>query len=441
MVQTFLICILCSLLNFLVTLFPPYIFADEYKFDISETEKKPYYLGGYTEFSPALLGLDKDASLYKLRFYNRDEGDTLDEYNLKLQLEGSYEKDISRLFIRTNTEYKKSYLDEFNKTSIYEGYLSLKPSPAFTIDFGKKTLKWGKGYAWSPVAFIDRPKDTNDPEASLEGYIVTSADYIKSFNGPLKTLSITPVLIPVHEQINDNFGEINELNFAGKLYLLLYDTDIDFIVLIGGSKTTRYGFDFSRNITSNFEIHGEFALINNYKKRLIESDGSVSETIYDAKSYLMGIRYLTKSDITYILEFYRNGTGYTSNEMQDYFSIINQGYESYRVSGDNTLLQKAINLTEGNYGKENPMRNYVYFRVSQQEPFDILYFTPSLTWIYNIDDKSYSLSPEILYTGITNLELRLKAAFISGQTDSEYGEKQNDYKVELRVRYYFKLFG
>ena len=441
MVRTFLICILCSVLNVVVTFFSPYVLAEEYKFDISETEKKLYYLGGYTEFSPALLGLDKDASLYKLGFYNRDERDTLDEYNLKLQLEGSYEKDISRLFIRTNTEYKKSYLDEFNKTSIYEGYLSLKPSPAFTIDFGKKTLKWGKGYAWNPAAFIDRPKDTNDPEASLEGYIVTSADYIKSFNGLLKTLSITPVLIPVYEQINDNFGEINELNFAGKLYLLLYDTDIDFIVLIGGSKTTRYGLDFSRNITSNFEIHGEFALINNYKKRLIESDGSVSETIYDAKSYLMGIKYLTKSDITYILEFYRNGTGYTSNEMQDYFSIINQGYESYRTSGDDTLLQKAINLTEGNYGKENPMRNYIYFRVSQQEPFDILYFTPSLTWIYNIDDKSYSLSPEILYTGITNLELRLKASFISGQTYSEYGEKQNDYRVELRVRYYFKLFG
>jgi hypothetical protein len=71
------------------------------------------------------------------------------------------------------------------------------------------------------------------------------------------------------------------------------------------------------------------------------------------------------------------------------------------------------------------------------ELFDILYFTPSMTWIFNVNDQSFSLSPELLYTGITNLELRLKGAFIAGERLSEYGEKQNDYKVELRARYYF----
>jgi hypothetical protein len=56
------------------------------------------------------------------------------------------------------------------------------------------------------------------------------------------------------------------------------------------------------------------------------------------------------------------------------------------------------------------MRDYLYLRISQKEPFDILYFTPSITWIYNVNDESYSLAPELLYTGITNFELRLKAA-------------------------------
>jgi hypothetical protein len=75
--------------------------------------------------------------------------------------------------------------------------------------------------------------------------------------------------------------------------------------------------------------------------------------------------------------------------------------------------------------------------VSQSEPFDILYFTPSLTWIYNLSDRSFSISPELLYTGITNLELRLKGTLLAGESLSEYGEKQNDYRIELRVRYYF----
>ena len=89
------------------------------------------------------------------------------------------------------------------------------------------------------------------------------------------------------------------------------------------------------------------------------------------------------------------------------------------------------------------MRDYLYLRTIQKEPFDILYFTPAISWIFNIRDRSFSLSPEFLYTGITNLELRLKASFIVGEQDTEYGEKRNDYRAEFRFRYYFdavKLF-
>lgn len=421
----------------LLMLSPVILYAEDYTFDISEIEKKPYHIGGYAEFRPIFFGLDKNASLYRLKFYNRDEGAILKEYNATLQLEGSLEKGIARLFVRTNTEYRNSYLGEDQNTTVFEGFLSLKPSSSLTIDMGKKTLKWGKGYAWNPVAFVDRPKDPDEPEQNLEGFIVASADYIKSFQGPLKTVSFTPVLIPVSKHVNDTFGEINKLNFAGKLYFLFYDTDIDLMILTGGSKTTRYGVDFSRNITTNFEIHGEFAFINDYKKRVIDSNGNNFEMNYDAKSYLIGIRYLTEKEATLILEYYRNGTGFTSAEMKDYFSFINKGYDSYISTGSDTLLKKAVTITEGNYGRPNPMRDYVYLRASQKEPFDILYFTPSLTWIFNITDKSFSVSPELLYTGITNLEFRLKAAYISGERLSEYGEKQNDYRVELRARYFF----
>jgi hypothetical protein len=123
--------------------------------------------------------------------------------------------------------------------------------------------------------------------------------------------------------------------------------------------------------------------------------------------------------------------------MSDYFSFINKGYDSYISTGSDTLLKKAMTITEGNYGRPNPMRDYVYLRASQKEPFDILYFTPAITWIFNITDKSFSLSPELLYTGITNLELRLKASVIAGKPLSDYGEKQNDYRAEFRARYYF----
>jgi len=73
----------------------------------------------------------------------------------------------------------------------------------------------------------------------------------------------------------------------------------------------------------------------------------------------------------------------------------------------------------------------------QKEPFDILYFTPALTVIANADGRSLSITPELLYAGVTNFELRLRAFFLSGGSGMEFGEKQNSRRIELQARLYF----
>ena len=75
-------------LLFLFCLLPRIGWAEEYKFDLSEIEKKPYILGGYAEFRPILFGLDKDASLYKLRYYNQEFGNTQSEVQLQASAGG-----------------------------------------------------------------------------------------------------------------------------------------------------------------------------------------------------------------------------------------------------------------------------------------------------------------------------------------------------------------
>ena len=239
------------------------------------------------------------------------------------------------------------------------------------------------------------------------------------------------------DAVNEDFGSKNNLNLAGKFYFLYYDTDLDLIFLSGGSKTPRLGFDFSRNLSTNFEIHGELAHIQDYKKKSINAQGRIQEDQSNAWSYLLGLRYLSTQDTTYLFEYYRNGTGFSSQEMKNYFSFINRGYDLYRSSGNDSLLRQAANLSEAGYGRLNPMQNYLYLRISQKDPFDILYFTPALTGIYNLDDNSFTLSPELLYTGFTNWEFRLKGNWIVGERYSEFGERQNDYRIEFRVRYYF----
>ena len=94
-------------------------------------------------------------------------------------------------------------------------------------------------------------------------------------------------------------------------------------------------------------------------------------------------------------------------------------------------------MYQGGYGRPNAMRNYLYAQVSQKEPFDILYFTPALTTMINLDDRSFQVTPELLYTGVKNLELRLRYFALVGGSGTEFGEKPNSGRLELRVRYYF----
>lgn len=425
------------LLTSFTFLVPAHCRAQEYTFDIEEIEKKPYHLGGYAEVNPILFRLNKDAVFYKLRFYDRDEGSTTEKYDMTLQLDGSYEKGMARAFARINNNLNYTYEGWSGKTTLYEGFLSLRPSPSLTLDMGKKTLKWGKGYAWNPVAFVDRPKDPDDPALALEGFFVASLDYIRSFDGPLRTFSFTPVLLPAYGDMNDDFGQTGKLNVAAKLYFLYYDTDIDLMFLSSGSRSARYGFDFSKNLLTNLEIHGEFAWITDFTRNTIDKAGKVSQTESDVASFLVGLRYLSIQETTYIFEYYHNGQGFNQDQVDNFFSLIDRGYDAYLATHSDTFLKRARNLSESGYGRPNFMKDYLYCRISQKEPFDMLYFTPALTWIFNIDDQSFSLAPELVYTGITNLDLRLKAAVLAGGHYTEYGEKQNDYRIELRARYYF----
>ena len=154
-------------------------------------------------------------------------------------------------------------------------------------------VKWlGPDSALYKLKFYqDQPAAT---EEALEGYYLLGADFIRSFGGPLQALAFTPVILPVYEDINDQFGQTGHVNVAAKLYALLYDTDLD-----------------------------------------------------------------------------------------------------------------------------------------------ILYFTPAFTVIAAMNDWSFNLTPELDYSPITNLELRLRGIIPVGGALTEYGEKQSDWRVEFRLRYFF----
>jgi hypothetical protein len=123
--------------------------------------------------------------------------------------------------------------------------------------------------------------------------------------------------------------------------------------------------------------------------------------------------------------------------MQSFVQFVDNAYAQYLATGNDALLSRARNTAQGGYGRPNPGQKYLYLRVTQKEPFDILYFTPALTVIANASDWSTSITPELLYTGFKDIELRLRGIFLTGGPGTEFGERQNTSRIEFRARLYF----
>jgi len=409
---------------------------EEFSFDLEEFEKKSLEWGGYAEIKLEHARVNQNSAFTRLDSRG-DSRSSLDRFTATLQLDGDYNKGIVGFNWVVQAYGRKDQVQWEDDATIFEAYASIKPTPLASIDLGKKAFKWGKGYAWNPVGFINRTKDPNNPEESLEGYIAAELDLIKSFSGPLQTMALTTVLLPVHDNLNEDFGKHDNLNLAARLYLLYRDVDIDFLLYTGNSRTSRYGFDFSTNLATNFEIHGELAHIPRQPQKTLNADGSVETREIADTSYLFGFRYLTENDVTTIMEYYHNDDGYTEQERNRFFELVDDADSLFTKTGDDSLYNKAASISEGGYNRPQNGRNYLYAKVTQKEPFDLLYFTPGVTGIINLDDESFSLSPEAVYTAFTNWELRLRYSLFVGRSFTEYGEKLNENKLELRVRYFF----
>jgi hypothetical protein len=411
--------------------------AEEYTFDASAYEKKPFEFGGYVELKQESFALNRSGASYRLNNVGRAQRESLDRTTGTLQLTGKLRQGIGTFDFRTNSSLQRDQQSHDHDNSIYEAAYSMRLSPGFTAEAGKRSLKWGKGYAWNPIGFVERLKDPDDPQLAREGFWMANSDLILNPGGDLQTIAFTPVLVPVSHDVNSDFGSTGHLNPAAKLYLLYRNTDIDFAWQGKGSRPARFGMDFSTNLTSNFEIHGEWARIRQITRQVTDSAGRVTTGVGNATSYLLGLRYLTKSDTTYIAEYYRNGTGYSEQETEQFYRLVDAASAQLQQTGNTALFQKALALSRSSYGRPNPGKDYLYFRAQQKDALGIVYVQAAITAMMNWQDRSYQVTPELSYTGVNNLELRLKILILQGDSSTDFGEKQNSRKLEVYARYYF----
>ena len=416
--------------------------AEEFKFDAAEFEKKPVELFGYFEQKEEALKLRSNSPAYQLA-YPGQSGESgrsgLLRSTSTLELGGRLNLDSFVADLRTQSVYSYDDILRSNDSNkVMEGGLRWSAGPDLTLDLGKRVQRWGKGYAWNPVGFVERPKDPNDPQASREGYTMASGEWttasLGESGGPISNVTLTGLVLPTNAHMNADYGTTADLNPAAKLYLLALDTDIDMMWRGKGARPQSFGFDFSRNLSSALEVHGEWARTLDAPRLSLGANGLTTSESMNFNSYLLGLRYLTQGEVTWIGEYYRNGAGYSADQLDTYYQFLD------RALGTNAapaLENKARAIAQAGYGKANPGLDYLYVKASVSEPFNWVYGAASLTAMTNLNDGSYQITPEISYTGFNNVELRARVIVLGGPAQSEFTEKASSSRLEVYARFFF----
>ncbi len=381
----------------LLLLLSTLLLADEYDFDmgaIESMEPKSYEYNGYLRADDRFQRLNTDSPLYI------QSGDDR-RYQNYVELQGLfefayfYEMFTFKASMMATYNYVDEYLSE-GDFPVNELYVDAKITENHALLVGKESLKWGKGYYFNPVAFFDRPRDPQQPTLVREGFSILKYSYNKSFEGALKNVALDLLYLYADEKINEDFYRVAtdaqvSNNIGARLYMLFFDTDIDIIYDYSDVAKDKVGLDFSTNIQTNFEIHGEFAK---------ELDGY--------HSYLLGLRYLTDFELTIISEYV------------------------YRSDGLNEKEIEETNTTTPFMAKD-----YAITWISQKEPFDLLYSSIYFKDMWNLQDHSHQDKFGGTYSFRNNVEIDLSYNINSGGVLSEFGKKSVYDFIWLKMMWYF----
>ena len=169
------------------------------------------------------------------------------------------------------------------------------------------------------------------------------------------------------------------------------DTDISFIYLYSDAQKDKIGFTFSRNLETYFEVHGEYAK---------EIDGYYS--------YLLGLKYVTQSDISITSEYYYNSEGLTKDDIRSSIKLLPFSAKSYFIN-----------------------------KFSKKEPLGIVYSSVYFKDMLNVEDNSHLDTLGFIYTFKNNLEIDFSYNLNSGKQESEFGKKLVSDFAWLKATWYF----
>ncbi len=339
---------------------------------------------------------------------------------------------------RDQPEYRPSVV-------LSEAYLDAPLLDGFRLLVGKKRIVWGSGLAFNPSDVLNPPKDPTDPTFQRAGAWLAQAEW--GFEKAALSLVLAGkatrqyaglptglVWYPAHPSAEAVRGWVpddrdNEAHyaFAGRLYLLISETDVNvlysFTNLYNDAFHTksRVGLSVS-HVFGSLELHTELTVYGGSAR--IEAQGTqLSRPYLDADWFngraVFGGRYQFADSALLSFEYYFNGEGRSRPAFERLASLAR--------TNPTALLQAIAGSadpgTPQKFSFEPLRRHYAMLQYSKPQIFDD--FTVSFAALVSLEDLSMQLVPQVTWAPKEWLQLTV-AVYVPLGGVREWGVRIGD---------------
>ena len=201
-----------------------------------------------------------------------------------------------------------------------EAYVRWSASPWLDVEGGRRIVKWGTGYAFTPTGVLDPARDATDPQDRLglnEGVDMAKVD---AYAGPA---SLTLVA--------------SERTNAARLRTTVRGVEVALIGTAAAGQRASWGGNLTHVIGERFEWHGEL---------LSHEQGATGRR---GVSGLIGGQYTFSSGPNLVLEYYRSSIpDPRSGETSFIFARLSRGTGEFALTPDALVIvglnQRAVTV-------------------------------------------------------------------------------------------------
>lgn len=347
----------------------------------------------------------------------------------QMQLDASVQA-ASRLRLRGSCAATSLYeTDHAARLKVKELYAALSVTDTVDVYAGRRILRWGTGYAWTPTGILDPSRDPSDPQDRLRlnrGRDVIGLDVIHG-RQTLNVVYGAPNLI----SDGDIAGDGTQL--AARYGVLVRGLDLAIVGSLESRHPDKAGINATYVIGENLEVHAEW-LAAWGSDRLWPSAAAADDPriTYAAPplealrlpghpllhTVVAGINYTTAAGWNVVAEYRHNGEGLSDDEWGRFVEYVNYNGDLAGTPAAPTLADMNLLWSASVLSRVDNRRNYAFARVARDEV--IGRFSVDVLSIVSLDDGGLMLAGEVSAPIGDRLLGYVRPSWLWGPRDSEF---------------------